>query len=255
MMDLDPIVRAAESGGRVLSKYFGKKLEITEKLSTADFRTRADLDSENEILKILKKAFPKFNILTEESGTVDNGSDYTFIIDPLDGSNNFILGLPTFTVSIGLMNRNEVVAGVIHHPVLNHTYYAQKGAGAFLDKKRLHVNNESDLTRATVEYTCGYMTPDGYGDKLIRNLHGMKIKRFMNTWCPSYTFCLLAMGKIECIINNDNEVYDYCAGKIIAKEAGAKITDFEGKPETDEKANIFLATNGTAIHNKILGIV
>jgi myo-inositol-1(or 4)-monophosphatase len=254
-IDLKPIILAAENGGKVITKYFGEVLEVEEKLSVSDFRTKADLESEEEVLKVLKNEFPYFNIYSEELGNINNKSEYTFVIDPLDGSNNFVIGIPTFCVSIGLLKGDEIIAGVIHHPILKDTYYAEKGKGAFLEGKKLQVNNEANIERVTVTYTCGYINSSEFEENLIHNLNKKKIKRLLQNWCPTYEFCLLASGKIEAIVNNENELYDYCAGKIIVKEAGGLITDFEGKSETSDKSSIFLASNGTDIHNQLLNII
>ena len=255
MEDIDKIILAAENGGKVIRKYFGRTLELQEKSIAADVRTKADLESEHTIIRSLKASFPDYNILSEESGFYEKDSEYTFVIDPLDGSNNFVLGIPNFAVSIGLMKKNNIIAGVIHQPILGETYYAEKGKGSFLNDQELRVNQESDITKATVSYTCGYINSDKYEENLLHKLNQKKIKRMLQNWCPSHEYCLLASGKLEAIINNRNELYDYCAGKIIAKEAGAKITTFSGKSESNEKSSVFLATNGTRIHDDLLEIV
>ena len=110
------------------------------------------------------------------------------------------------------------------------------------------------MTNSTIAYTCGYINSSDYEEKLIHNLNGKHIKRLLQTWCPTYELCLLAAGKIEGIINNENEVYDYCAGKLIATEAGATVTDFSGNPETDDTSNKFLISNGQ-IHQELISVV
>ena len=254
-INIESIIQAATSGGEVIKKYFGKALDIEEKSMAADFRTRADTESEKAILHILRKKFPEFNILSEESGFIDNKSEYTFIIDPLDGSNNFVLGIPDFSVSVGLIQGKKAILGVIHIPLLNHTYYAQEATGAYLHNKRLQVNKESDIKKSTVSYTCGYNNSQEYFESLGHKLHEIKVKRMLYFWSPAVEYCLLASGKLEAIINNKNEIYDYTAGKVIAREAGALITDFEGKPEKSDKGNTFLASNGTIIHRQLLAII
>ncbi len=255
MVNLKPVISAAESGGEVLRRYFGKTLAQVEKSNAADIRTSADLDSEAAIIRSLKSSFPKYNVLSEEAGLLGNKSDYMFVIDPLDGSNNFVLGIPNFAVSIGLMRGNRIIAGVIYQPVIDEMYYAQAGQGAFLGNRRLHVSSEGDMARATISYTCGYINSARYEETLVRELHNKRVKRIIENWCPSHEFCLLAAGRIEAIVNNKNELYDCCAGKIIAKEAGARITTFDGKPERDEHSSTFLATNGTGIHGKMLKVI
>lgn len=254
-INLDLVIQAAENGGKVVKRYFGKALDIEEKTTIADFRTRADTESEKAILQIITKNFPHFNVLSEETDFIDNKSEYTFVIDPLDGSNNFVLGVPNFSVSIGLLRGNKAVLGVIHLPILNHTYHAQDGKGACFDRKQLFVNKESDIKKASISYTCGYANSTEYTENLKHKLNELGIKRMLEYWSPAVDFCLLASGKIEAVINNKNEIYDYTAGKVIIREAGALITDFKGKPEENDRSNAFIASNGSNIHRKLLAIV
>lgn len=250
--DLQTMIQAAKSGGRVLKKYFGKNLETHEKTMAADVRTKADIESEEAVLGVLQKAFPRYNIYSEERGIIDNDSEYMFAIDPLDGTNNFLLGIPYFSVSIALIQDTKTQAAVVHNPILNHTYYAMRGEGAFFNDNRIAVNREDDLTKASVVYATYYTSSLEYFYKLIKKLYTYRVKRVLNFWSPALDFCLLASGKIEVIINNESEIYDFLAGKLIAKEAGAKITDFQGKEEIDDKNSIFVAANGTKLHAELL---
>lgn len=254
MADIQQVIRAAKEGGKVIKHYFGEVLDIEEKSHASDFRTKADLESEEAILKVIKRAFPTYNIYSEEAGKTDNGSNLTFVIDPLDGSNNFVLGVPNFTVSIALMDGDETILAVVYNPILDQTYYAEKGKGAFLDGKPIHVNNEADIKRSTICYTCGYINSNDYAEQVSHKLNQLGVKRQTNYWSPAYDYCLLASGRMEGIINNKNDLYDYAAGKMIVREAGGKVTDFKGDPVTD-KNDVFIASNGTAIHETLLSIV
>lgn len=255
-IEIEPIIDAAKAGGKIIRAYFGQTLEKTQKTSISDFRTKADLESESTILSILEKHFPAFSIHSEEVGIIDKHSDYRFIIDPLDGTGNFSLGLPNFAVSIGLMHHNSVIAGVIYHPITEEAYHATKGAGAFIDGIRLRVNSESNITHAAVASTCGYSTKEKNMRQSMLNmqqaLFNINVKRFIHSWAPTYDYCLLASGRIEAMINYGNELYDHIAGKLIMREAGAEITRFDGALEKDDASCYFLATNGTNIHAQIL---
>lgn len=253
--DIEHIILAAENGGSVVKKYFGNILDIEEKSTISDFRTKADTESEKAILQVITKKFPHYNILSEEIGFIDNKSEYTFIVDPLDGSNNFVLGIPNFSISIGLVRNNSIVAGVVHAPILNYTYHAQKGKGSFLHKKELHVNKEPDIKRSTVSYTCGYINSADYTEKLKHKLNKQSVKRILDCWSPAIEYCLLASGKIEAIISNKTDIYDFIAGKIIAREAGALITNFEGKSEENDKEDTFIVSNGTQLHDALLKLI
>jgi myo-inositol-1(or 4)-monophosphatase len=206
-------------------------------------------------LKILKKKFPKYNIFSEEAGKTENGSEYTFVIDPLDGTNNFVLGVPYFSVSIALMKNNEVIFGVIYNPVLMNVYYAEKGKGAYLNGKRINVSSESNIKNSTVSLVANYGFSIDNFVKMGRSLYELDVKRVSKFWSVALDYCLLASGKIEALILHDVPLYDFAAGKIIAREAGARITDFNGDKLSDDKEKIFLTTNGTKIHKEILGIL
>jgi len=252
-MNVEKIIEAAETGGKILKDYFGQGMDTIQKSVTSDFYTKADLDSEKAILGILRRGFSNYNIFSEENGKIDKGSEYTFVIDPMDGTNNFVIGIPDFSVSIALFKNNEAIAGVINVPMLGHTYHAERRKGAFLDGTKLRVNDKKDIIKSTVVYTCGYRITREVLDKAISNLHKINVKRVLLNWSPAADFCLLAAGKIEAVANDRNEFYDYAAGKLIAREAGAKVTDFQGNKDTDDKNDAFLVSNGTEIHEKIVG--
>ena len=255
MINIDHIIEAAKAGGEICEKYFGQVLDTEEKTAISDFRTKADTESEDAILAVLKEKYPDYNIYSEETGETDNKSEFTFIVDPLDGSNNFVLGIPNFSVSIALLRENEVIAGVTYLPMLHHVYYAEKGKGAFVNGERIEVNDESEIKKSTVSYTCGYLTDRTYMVSLKDKLNNVGIKRLLDNWSPAVDFALVASGKFEAVINNNNEIYDYVAGKIIAREAGAKITDFNGNIIDNDREPQFLLSNGAKVHEELLTIL
>lgn len=249
------IIKAAIAGGEVTKKYFGKFLEIEGKSIPADFRTKADLESEKAALKVLEKNFPKYNIISEEAGEINKDSEYTFIIDPLDGTNNFVLGIPYFSTGIGLMKDNETIFGAIYDPILKNIYFAEKGKGAFLNKKRIFVNKVSDIKDTTISMVVSYGDSADFEENIILNLYNKGVKRVLKNWSCLLDLCLLAAGKMEAVIFHDCPLHDFIPGKLIAKEAGAIVVDFSGNSEKNDKNNIFLTTNGTKIHKEILEIL
>ena len=250
------IISAAKAGGRVVRKYFGRVLTIEEKSTTADFRTQADVGSEKAIIKILKKAFPKYNILSEECGMINRGSEYTFYVDPLDGTNNFVLGIPNFSVLISLAKGREAIFGIVYIPMLDIYYYAEKGSGVFCGiKHNLKLSSETSLARATVGYGCAYKTAKTEVARIIGNLIIGGVKRTLADWAPAIEFCQLVSGKIESMININTELYDFLGAKLIMREAGCVITDFKGNLDTDDFNPTFLASNNWEIHNKILPLL
>ena len=253
-VNIENVIKAALAGGKIVKQYFGEVLETEQKSNAGDLRTKADVESEQAILAVLQQAFPTVNIYAEESGRIDNQSDYTFVIDPLDGTNNFVLGIPDFAISIGLLKGGEAILGVIYNPILDQVYSAEKGKGAYLNGKRLQVNSEDAITHATVSYTSGYKTAREYSDNVVSGLRKLGIKRLVDHWAPAYDYCLLASGRIEVVISKEGDLEDYVAAKVIVSEAGGKITDFDNKP-VDGTAPDFVTTNGTAIHDQILALL
>lgn len=252
-MQYTPIFQeAARAGGDILRNYFGRNLVTVVKSSATDLSTQADADSEKAILDILRREYPSFNVLSEECGYIDNSSKYTLVIDPLDGTSNFMHGIPNFSILIALLCDKEIIAGLIHQPITHAMYYAEKGLGAFVDGVRISVNKNADLASAAIGYTSGY-TVSGEEDAQVMLALGreLKTKRFHYNWCGAIDVAMLASGKLEVFINDGNKIYDFGPGKIIAREAGALITDINGRVETDDTNSIFIISNGTALHEYV----
>ena len=253
-IEIEDVIKAAHAGGAIVKQYFGEVLETEQKSNLGDLRTKADTESEQAILTALRVSFPTVNVYAEESGRIDNGSEYTFVIDPLDGTNNFVMGIPDFAVSIGLLKGDEAILGVIYNPILDQVYSAENGKGAYLNGKRIKVNNESRSAQATVSYTCGYNTSREYSSAVIEKLHELGIKRLVDHWAPAYDYCLLASGRIEIVISKEGDLEDYVAAKVIVTEAGGKITGFDNNPVSGTAPD-FVASNGTAIHEQMLALL
>lgn len=250
-IDIQPLIKAAEAGGRVIADYFGQVLEVEEKSMAADCRTKADTEAEQAILAILQKECPDYAIYSEESGQLGNHSDYRLIIDPLDGSHNFVLGIPQFAVSIGLTYKDMLVAGAVHHPILKKTYHAIVGQGAYINNARIRANGETEMNRASIAYTNNYIADRVEITTIISALEILGAKRILRNWAVALDFCLLADGKIEAVIINGGEIYDFSAGKLIAAEAGAIMTDFTGTTEPLDLGDRFIATSSEKLNWKI----
>ena len=253
--EFQPIIDAAEAGGKVLKKYFGKKLEVmNEKYNPADLQTTADLEAEKTILEILQKNFPGYSIISEEVGEIDNNSEYSFVIDPLDGTNNFVLGIANFTNVIALVKGDDVLFSVVHSPMTNETFYAQKGRGAFLNGHPIRVNQVSDFTKATIAHHVDYSFNLFQKTVIRKALTDKGIKRLLSYWSPAFELCLLAAGRIEGVIREKGVIHDFLAGKMIAIEAGAKVTDLHGQPEKSIKNDSTILSNGTSIHEILVEV-
>lgn len=248
---------AARLGGSELLKYFGKAKVLKTKSVSADFVTEADIASNKVIVGYIENALPEYNILSEEDPYKDKGSRYTIIIDPLDGTNNFAMGLPTFTVSIAVRTEGRYIIGVVYNPVLDHMYYAWEKGGAYKNGQKLKVNSVDEITKSSISFTVSYGAPlEFLGQKYNHLMVDKKIQRLLTNWSVALDFCLLAEGNIEGLINYGSQEYDYAAGFVIAQEAGAKHTYFENKLNVEiPQSALTITSNGTAIHKHLEDIV
>ncbi len=252
MNTLEKIISAAHAGGTVLTQYFGTHLTPKIKSVPSDYQTIADTESERAVMAVLENYFPDYSILSEESGHTDKNSDWEFIIDPLDGTNNFVLGVPFFSVAIGLHKNRVLEYGVVYNPIINKTYSAERGQGAFANGVKIHVNTVSDMRHISAGFAGDYKTGHGDGKDAFQKAG---IKRFLSLWSPALVLCLIAEGKVEAYGSTGLAVHDFAGAKLIAKEAGAKITDFNGAPEIDDLSAHFLLSNGTKVHEEILELL
>ena len=252
---LEVMASAAAAGGTVLREWFGKTLTATRKTTVADLQSKADLASEAAILSVLGNAFPQVNIYSEECGELQRSSPYTFVVDPLDGTHNFIVGIPNFAISIALIDERQLVAGVIHLPMLQQTFTALRGRGAFCNGTPLRVNTTAHLAEALVSLVLAYREDRYFERALFDSLRVRETARIFTNWASTVDFTLLAQGKLDAMIFLNCELYDFAAGKLIAQEAGAVISTPDGATEADELNNSFLVTATTTLNSELVAAV
>ena len=251
-----PIIDAAQAGGAQAKKFFGREFTVSEKSKASDVCTAADLESEKAILAVLDKYFADYNVYSEEAGAVRNGSKRgTMYVDPLDGTNNFVLGIPYFSTTITLVENDLTVFTVVYDPIMDLTYWAERGSGAFLGSKKLSVSTETDIERSTIAYAAGYTVPEKDMLAVISRLKLRETKRVTTLWSPALDFCALAAGRIEVIVNQNDQLYDYLGGKLLCKEAGAVMSDFSGKLEQKEAEGNFVVSNRLEIHQEVIKVL
>lgn len=248
------IIKAAKRGGKVLERYFGKVLEIHQKTMRSDFYTRADTEAENAILDTLK-SIKDCNIQAEESGNTDNQANRTLVIDPLDGTNNFSLEIPYFSVGIALKEGQETVFSVVYNPILDDLYYAKKGKGAFKNNDPIQVSRQKDTQELTIAYTSGYSNVGEFRTPLEYELYHRHIKRFLDNWCPTLDYCLLASGRIDAVIANDDDTGESSIGILLIKEAGGHLLNFAGGRSEDTGSPHFIAAGTKEAAEQLAEIV
>ena len=242
---LDIVIKAAKEAGKILMNHYGKiQTEYKgEHFNAANILTKADIESEKKITEILKKNFPDHNIFSEEKIQINNDSEYTWYIDHLDGTSNFTRNIPLFGISIGLIKNNQSILGVLYFPVLNLLLKAEKNKGAFANDKTITVSSRE--LKKSLYYSGGYYKGKPQTEKNV----GDKIGLIKIIDASSYEFAQIAMGDAELYILT-NVPHDVAAGVIIVKEAGGKVTDYDGS-EWNLKSKGIVASN-KIIHNEVI---
>jgi myo-inositol-1(or 4)-monophosphatase len=242
-------VAAALAGGAVLKDWF-QKVTATAKSCTADIVTEADVASQRVIHELITKRYPDHNFLGEEGLLrTDGAAPYRWIIDPLDGTSNYFHGYPFFAVSIGVEFQGELAVGVIYDPTREELFTAQRGAGAFLNERRLHVSASDQLSKALLvaSFPPGVKADSPPIRQFLHLLpHAQTIQR---TGSAALNLAYLAAGRLDGFWSHSLKAWDIAAGVLMVREAGGTVTKMNGSPLTLEIPDL-LATNG-AIHAEL----
>lgn len=247
-------IEAAKEAGRFLTYSIGKVRNIEVKHGEErNLVSEIDKGSEKKIIDIIKRHFPAHGILAEESGA-SGTSDYKWIIDPLDGTTNFLHGLPLYCVTIGLEYKGEVVAGVVYDPNLDELFTAERGSGAYLNGKRMQVSKSRELIQSLLVTGFPYdiaNNPDNAIEHFVNFLvKGQGIRRLGSA---AMDLSYIAAGRLDGFWEVNLNPWDMAAGLLFVQEAGGKVTDFTGTPSTVYTKQI-LASNGH-IHNAMLAVL
>ncbi|MFD2611794.1 inositol monophosphatase family protein [Paenibacillus gansuensis] len=224
-------VEAVLAAGTVqLAKFKEAVFEVNDKDDAGDLVTEVDLLAEKEILERLQYHFPDHQIRSEETGWSGAEGDWLWLVDPLDGTNNYAVGLPLFGVSVTLLYRKEPVLGVIYETVTDRIYTAVRGQGAECNSNPLvqAAPRSSDIRKMTISWIQGHAVqkhPEAFKLKQYIDLH---CKRTLRLWAPSLAWCLTAKGTLDGIVLYNSEGDDLYAGVLMVKEAGGIVMDFEG---------------------------
>ena len=245
---LSVAVEAARAAGDVALKYYRGGFDVTLKPDATPV-TPADLEAEEVIREIIGRAFPDHGFLGEEFGE-EGSREVRWIIDPIDGTKNFVRGIPLWAVLIGFEEHAVVTAGVILNPVSGDLGTARKGAGAFVNGVRVRVSDEARLGAASfVHAGLGLVRPTPYWDGFVRLIDATARQRGFGDY---YGYMLLAEGKAEIYAELDVKPWDLAPAKILVEEAGGRFTDFEGRDSI--YSGTALATNGR-LHETVLSLL
>ncbi len=235
---------AARKAARGLNRDFGELAELqVAKKAPADFVSAADLKSEQTIFEALTKARPGYGFLGEERGMIE-GTDktHTWIVDPLDGTTNFLHAIPHFAINIALQREGVVVAAVTYNPATNEMFWAEKGKGAFVNDKRLRVAARTRMDEAVLATGIPFL---GHGQHatFLKELHQITqrvagVRRF---GAAALDMAWVAAGRVDGFWERDLKSWDLAAGVLLVTEAGGKVTDVEGGDEVLSKGSVCAA--------------
>ena len=245
---LDAAVEAARAAGAIALKYFRGRFEVTLKPDATPV-TQADREAELAIVEILGRAFPDHGVLGEEFGG-HGSTEVRWIIDPIDGTKNFVRGIPVWATLIGLEERGEITVGVIHNPVTGELYTARRGGGAFLNGERIHVSAIAELGGATLVHAgLGLFREAGRWESFVRLVDATERQRGFGDYSG---YGLVAEGKAELYLEVDLKPWDLAPCKILVEEAGGRFSDLDGRPTI--YSGTALATNGR-LHDAALALL
>ncbi len=234
--NLNIIIKASEKASKTLIRDFGEieKLQVSKKGPT-DFVTNADLKAEKIIIEELKKARPNYSIISEENGIEENkDKNNTWIIDPIDGTINFLHGIPHFAISIALKTNDEIVSGLIFDPIKDEMFYAEKNKGVYFNNRRIRVSKKNEIK------DCLFAT----GGKIKNKLE----LQYRKSGSAALDMAYVTAGRYDGYFEKDLHIWDIAAGIILVKEAGGSINEID----LSKTKNLEVIASSPDIQQKLL---
>jgi len=255
MPEMSVAEEAARAGGAVVSRYFREGVAMRNK-DVADLVSDADVEAERAVVEVIRRTYPGHEVLAEEAHAGDAGAEHLWVVDPLDGTNNFAHKIPQFAVSVAYYRGGVAQCGAVYNPIRDDWHVAVRGRGAFFNGARTRVSAEASLGEALVGVGFYYdrgakmeATLAALGDlKRDHQVHG--VRRF---GAASLDLCMVALGQLGAYFEFTLSPWDFAAGRLFVEEAGGRVTTCLGDPLPLAKTSI-LATNGL-LHDAMLGVV
>ena len=247
--------------GEILRENFGHISGYEIKESQSSIVTKADIDSEKAIIQMIQQKFPAHNTLGEETGFQNRGSEFTWVIDPLDGTSNFAAGIPWFGVIICVLKNSVPVLAGCYLPVQDLIYLAEKGKGATCNGKKIVVSEETNLKNVLLAYSLDYSEEKRKTEqetKLIGRLVG-NIRNLRST-NSVIDFCYTAEGKLGGCLNQTTKIWDIAGPALLIEEAGGKVTDINGNSfdfaisQNNYNKNFTIVAAGKTLHKQLIDI-
>ena len=243
--NINVIVKACRKASKTLIRDFGEieKLQVSIK-GPGDFVTVSDKKVEKILIEELQKARPNYSILSEEIGEINNDESFKWIIDPIDGTANFLHGIPHFAISVGLEHNKEIICGIIYDPIKDEMFTAEKGEGSYLNNQRMRVSSRSKLKDCII-FTGGPKRESKDRDLALKEHNNFSSKIHIpirKLGSASLDMAYVAAGRCDGFWQRNLNYWDIAAGIILVKEAGGFVTDFYGNNEYIQNKTI-LVTN------------
>jgi len=247
---------AARKAARGLQRDFGEveQLQVSKK-GPADFVSRADRRAEQLIREHLQGARPNFGLLLEESGEIKGGADEPrWIVDPLDGTTNFLHGIPHFCISIAVEEKGEIISGLIHDPLRGETFWAEKGQGAYLNDRRIRVSARQNLSQSVVATGIPHIAR-GDHEQYLKILEGMmpSVVGIRRMGAAALDLAYVAAGRYDAYWEESLKIWDVAAGILLVREAGGFVTDYKGASKMLDNGEIVAANDH--LHAPFLKII
>ena len=254
--NINVMVKACRKASKILIRDFGEieNLQVSLK-GPGDFVTASDKKVEKILIEELLKARPNYSILSEEIGEINNDKSFKWIIDPIDGTANFLHGIPHFAISIGLEHDKEIICGIIYDPIKDEMFVAEKGNGSYLNNQRMRVSSRSKLKDCII-FTGGPKRESKDRELTIKEYNSFSSKVLIpirKLGSASLDMAYVAAGRCDGFWQRNLNYWDIAAGIILVKESGGFITDFKGKDEYIQNKTI-LAAN-TKINNEMIEVL
>jgi len=239
----------AREAGELLMGYFVRHVAVEYK-GEADLVTAADRASEALIMDRLQARFPRHDVLGEEGARRETGSDYKWYVDPLDGTTNFAHGFPVFCISMGLEHKGELIAGVVYDPTCAEMFAAEKGSGAYLNQRRIHVSNTARLRESLVG--TGFPSHKRHQNPNIHFYHQITLRTHgvRRAGSAALDLASVASGRFDGFWEFNLNPWDLAAGVLLVEEAGGQVSGFFGQPFRLQDRDV-VASNGL-VHADLL---
>jgi myo-inositol-1(or 4)-monophosphatase len=242
--------------GRGLSRDFGEvqNLQVSVK-GPGDFVSSADRRAEDTVRAELQRARPDYSFLMEESGSIEGrDKQHRWIVDPLDGTTNFLHGIPIFAISIALEREGQIVAGVIYNPAMDELYTAERGSGAFLNDRRLRVSGRKELTQSVIATGIPHLGRGDHARFLEQQRRIMaQVSGIRRMGAAALDLAFLAAGRFDGFWEQGLSAWDIAAGILLVREAGGFVSDFDGGATMLDSGRI--CAGNEAIHGKLRAIL